>query len=457
MKYFNNNTEKMEFLKKYGLVSKTATDLPIFYYYASSNDIPVICEIIGYEDVFDTWAVITINVNNQLINIHSDYLLDMKKNGTSFYKKNSPTHDVQDALDSYIVFDLETTGTNYNKNEIIEIAAIKCVGQTIYEFNELVSIQSILPLNIVFLTGITNEMLYDAKPIETVLPEFLDFIGNCKLVGHNIKAFDIHFINKACRDLNLSTIKNEIIDTLTLSRNILPNLENHKLSTICDYYGIDSSNAHRALSDCYMCNECYQNLLKSNYSEYDTSLNIESGTTNFQNNIRKILKDIISELELPENGLILQKNRGTKKITFSICINEPPFPATKDDLKKINSIQSILNIEEQKNSIILTISNNANLDISYPENIRYKEKGNLSKIYFPIGECTIYEYIKSIIYSRIKRYVSSAALFGCCSKFNECSDAKKCVHENKLYSTACMYRLNLESGKIFYGKNRNID
>ncbi len=47
--------------------------------------------------------------------------------------------------------------------------------------------------------------------------------------------------------------------------------------------------------------------------------------------------------------------------------------------------------------------------------------------------------------------------FGCCSMFNECSDAKKCVHENKLYSKACMYRRHLDDGRIFYGKNRNID
>ena len=48
-------------------------------------------------------------------------------------------------------------------------------------------------------------------------------------------------------------------------------------------------------------------------------------------------------------------------------------------------------------------------------------------------------------------------MFGCCSRFVECSDARKCVHENKLFSMACHYRHNLDNGRIFYGKNKNVD
>lgn len=53
--------------------------------------------------------------------------------------------------------------------------------------------------------------------------------------------------------------------------------------------------------------------------------------------------------------------------------------------------------------------------------------------------------------------LSSENTFGCCNSFLECSDAKRCVHPNKLFASGCLYRANLESGKIFYGKNRNID
>lgn len=50
----------------------------------------------------------------------------------------------------------------------------------------------------------------------------------------------------------------------------------------------------------------------------------------------------------------------------------------------------------------------------------------------------------------------SFAPFGCCSKYVQCSDEKNCLHEDVIYSSVCMYRKNLENGRIFYGKNCNI-
>ena len=62
---------------------------------------------------------------------------------------------------------------------------------------------------------------------------------------------------------------------------------------------------------------------------------------------------------------------------------------------------------------------------------------------------------KSIVI--IDNYISKAGSFACCARYEECSDAKKCLHPNQLYSTACAYRKNLENNKIFYGKNNNIE
>lgn len=461
MKNFSSNIEKIEFLKKYKLMPKTATDLPTFYYYPSANATPIICEIIGYEDEFDSWASISINANNKIFNIHSDYLLEMKKRGNAFYKNNSSLQDNENDSNSYVVFDLETTGINCQKDEIIEIAAIKYTSQGTYEFNELININSIVPINITLLTGITNEMLIDAEPLEIVLPRFLKFIGNCKLVGHNIKSFDIRFINNACHSLELPELTNELIDTLIIARNVLPELDNHKLQTICNYYGIDYTEAHRALADCYMCSKCYDYMSEKDTPScvdiYDTDLTDNS----FQSKILSILQNMIAELELPKKGLVLQKNIGKLKETFSIYINEPPYPATESDLDKINTTQSILNYEEKEDLVILTVKTTVFNKFECPKDIQYKytdtKKKAFVKMYFPLDHSELYTYIKNAIYYRIKHYSSAADSFGCCSQFTECSDAKKCVHENKLYSTACIYRRNLENGKIFYGKNRNID
>ena len=60
------------------------------------------------------------------------------------------------------------------------------------------------------------------------------------------------------------------------------------------------------------------------------------------------------------------------------------------------------------------------------------------------------------IFNQIFIDIFSFPVFGCCSKYMECSDVKHCLHEDMAYSTACQYRANLESGRIFYGKNKNI-
>ena len=53
-------------------------------------------------------------------------------------------------------------------------------------------------------------------------------------------------------------------------------------------------------------------------------------------------------------------------------------------------------------------------------------------------------------------FVAGGSAFGCCSRYEKCSDAKKCLHENRLYALGCAYYQSLREGRIFYGKNRNV-
>jgi hypothetical protein len=74
----------------------------------------------------------------------------------------------------------------------------------------------------------------------------------------------------------------------------------------------------------------------------------------------------------------------------------------------------------------------------------------------PLDSNNLIEWVRSVVQYKISNYVTAAPSFGCCSQFQECSDAKKCIHPNRMYSTACSYRCNLEAGRIFYGRNRNV-
>lgn len=273
------------------------------------------------------------------------------------------------------------------------------------------------------------------------------------LVGHNIKSFDIPFINKVCADLGLPSIKNKLTDTLYLSKEKIPDHENYKLSTLCEYFGIDTSNAHHALFDCYMCNSLYHILITD-------ATEIITASNTFQKKVLSILEKIIIEKELPNKSLRLRENRNRNIDSYSVLISEPPYPLGSE---RLGGEQSIMKISVKSESYDINIWLSVFEHIKCPSNISHKvieKKGNSPQhviVSFTSDNIEVYNYIESAILYRLSQYRTAEPTFSCCSKFNQCSDAKKCVHENKLYSTACTYRKNLENGRIFYGENRNID
>lgn len=72
---------------------------------------------------------------------------------------------------------------------------------------------------------------------------------------------------------------------------------------------------------------------------------------------------------------------------------------------------------------------------------------------FSVNDESAFTFIKTVFDYELRHFTPSYQ-FGCCSRYEKCSDNKKCIHPNKLYAKACQYRENLEAGRIFYGKNR---
>lgn len=154
----------------------------------------------------------------------------------------------QNLDDEFIVFDIETTGLNANNDEIIEIGAVKIKNLKIIDtFSCLINPKKDISNEITKLTGITNEMVKDKPFIETALPDFLKFIGSSPVVAHNAK-FDTGFIKNNAKKLGLN-FDNAIIDTLLLSRWLLPNLKKHKLNIVAEHLGVSLENHHRAVDD----------------------------------------------------------------------------------------------------------------------------------------------------------------------------------------------------------------
>lgn len=167
-------------------------------------------------------------------------------------------------IDTYVAFDLETTGLSCYEHEIIEIGAIKVENNRVVDtYSSFVKPKNIIPYYITRINGISNQMVKKAQGIDNALAEFLKFTGEHPLLGHNIISFDMKFINVASEVLFGEEVHNDYIDTLLISRQYLRNLKSHSLSNLCQYFDIDTVGAHRALADCEMTNRVYQALRHS--------------------------------------------------------------------------------------------------------------------------------------------------------------------------------------------------
>ena len=166
-------------------------------------------------------------------------------------------------LRDYVVFDLETTGLSPVSDKIVEIAGVRVRdGNITEEFSSLVDPQCEIPESAIAVHGITNEAINNAPGLEEALRKFEKFLGDDAIVGQNIVRFDMRFMWRDYPEIFGKTLANDYLDTLKLSRKLLPNLKSHGTSSLCDYYGIDQTGAHRALFDCRMTQEIYENLGK---------------------------------------------------------------------------------------------------------------------------------------------------------------------------------------------------
>ena len=154
----------------------------------------------------------------------------------------------QSLEESYVVFDLETTGFSPDVNKIIEIGAVKVEGGEIVDrFSTFVNPQVPIPFRIEQLTSIRDDMVIDAPVIDVILPKFMEFCDGCIMVAHNAD-FDMSFIKKNCENLGMECDPT-IIDTVSLARVLLPQLNRFKLDTVAKAVGVSLDHHHRAVDD----------------------------------------------------------------------------------------------------------------------------------------------------------------------------------------------------------------
>lgn len=161
----------------------------------------------------------------------------------------------------YVVFDLETTGTSWASDAVVEISAIKVEkGRVADTFSTLVNPERPIPFRASEVNHIYDDMVKDAPVFEKALADFDAFVGEGFLVGHNIHTFDMKFIWRDAERYWGRPVGNDYIDTLSLARQCLPQLKHYRLVDLAAYYHISTDGAHRALADCSMNQKVFEKL-----------------------------------------------------------------------------------------------------------------------------------------------------------------------------------------------------
>lgn len=176
-------------------------------------------------------------------------------------KKTSAQDDrnERNAKPDCVFLDIETTGLNVDRDQIIEIGVIRESKSQVSEMHKLIKTDISIPDTIHKLTGISGEMLKSGETLKDSMYAFRSFIKDAVLIGYNI-SFDIKFLNKALEKYDLEPIYNKTIELMNEAKKRNGFQANYKFETTLKEYGIDTPVPHRALEDAKLIQLLYHKM-----------------------------------------------------------------------------------------------------------------------------------------------------------------------------------------------------
>lgn len=173
------------------------------------------------------------------------YKLHKARQFSSSVKKQSG----KEGKETYVAVDIETTGLDETRDQILELGAVKCKGGEITCYHRMIQIQGQVPQTIEKMTGITSAMTQnEGIDIRQALVEFIDFVGSNMLVGYNV-GFDLKFLNFNLTKYDMPLIHNKTSDLMKTVKKEKMFQRDYKLQTSLESYGIHKKVPHRALED----------------------------------------------------------------------------------------------------------------------------------------------------------------------------------------------------------------
>jgi len=201
-----------------------------------------------------------------------------------------------------VVLDTETTGLSIEKDRIIEIACIELDDHlpTKNLFHTFLNPEGVKVSEDAFeIHGYSNEFLNDKPKFKDIARDFIQFIEGKKLIIHNAD-FDLNFLNKELRSLNLQIInKQNVIDSLTLAREKFPGATAKNLTSLCKKFKIDTSSRgkHSALLDCKLLSKVYIELIDDKELKFSYNETNEDTNQYKKKSLGKVVQPSLDEIE----------------------------------------------------------------------------------------------------------------------------------------------------------------
>lgn len=219
---------------------------------------------------------------------------------------------------TYVVFDVETTGLSAVHNDLIQIAASKMYkGNIVEQFDEFINPGHHLSAFTTELTGITDNHVRNAKPIEQVLQMFRDFCKDTVLVAHNA-TFDVGFMNVNYKRHDMPTITQPVIDTLELARNLYPEYKRHGLGPLTKRFQVSLEHHHMANYDAEATGRLLFIFLKEARENH--------GLTNMMDlNTKLVAEDSYKKARVKHATIYVQNQTGLKNIFKLVSLSNVKY------------------------------------------------------------------------------------------------------------------------------------
>jgi DNA polymerase-3 subunit epsilon len=175
-----------------------------------------------------------------------------------------------------IVWDTETTGFDPESGDrLVEIGAVELFNHmpTGNIYHQYINPERSMPQEAYAVHGLGDEFLADKPVFKSIAHDFLEFIGDARIVAHNAK-FDMRFINAELKWVGISPIPvSQSLDTLEIARKKFPGAQN-SLDALCRRFGIDNSarEKHGALLDSEILAEVYLELIGGRQPDFTLSV-----------------------------------------------------------------------------------------------------------------------------------------------------------------------------------------